>query len=193
MSAKTPFAIVLAAGRSSRFGATKQLQPFAGRPLVARAVRLAEDVCGCRSILVAGSDWAAVAEACAPMQGFLVLNSEYASGMASSIASGVKAVARVADAVLLLLADQPLVTPAHLHQLISTWHASPDSIVTSAYAATTGPPVIFPRRDFDALQSLHGDRGAHSVLEAAAGRVLCIDFADASLDIDRPEDVPTGY
>jgi CTP:molybdopterin cytidylyltransferase MocA len=190
MSDGNVFAVVLAAGQASRFGATKQLALYDDAPLVTRAVRLAESVCGPRTILVAGHDWAAVTSVCAPLQGYFVLNGEYAEGMASSIAAGVAAVAGVADAILLLLADQPLITPAHLRTLTGCWQKSPDSIVASAYAATSGPPLIFPRQDFAALQALRGDRGAHSIIEAAADRVLQVELSGAALDIDRPEDLP---
>ena len=54
------FAIVLAAGSSSRFGSCKQLAEYRGQPLVRYAVRAAESVCGSNTVLVAGDDWQAV-------------------------------------------------------------------------------------------------------------------------------------
>ena len=125
------YVIVLAAGMASRFGSTKQLADYEGEPLVRRAVRLAESVCAERTVLVTGNDWQRVHNACAPLQGFLVRNEEYASGMGSSISRGVKAVAGVADAVLVLLADQPLITTQYLQDLIGQWNGSTDSIVCS--------------------------------------------------------------
>jgi len=193
MSTQNVFAIVLAAGQARRFGATKQLQMYEGTPLVARAVRLAEGVCGPRSVLVTGNDWEAVAAACAPLQGYLVHNAEFADGLSTSIACGVRSVAAAADAVLLMLADQPLITRDHLQDLLSTWQAAPDAIVASSFANKSGPPIVFPRRDYAALQALQGDRGAQSVIESAMDRVLRVEFAGAALDIDRPEDLPAAY
>ena len=118
MSKRAIFAIVLAAGASTRFGRTKQLEQFEGMPLAASAIRKAESVCGERTVLVTGKDWKEVASACEPLAGFFVINTDYEQGLASSIACGVRAVAESADAILLMLADLPLVTTEHLDKLV---------------------------------------------------------------------------
>lgn len=189
MKGKSVFAVVLAAGQSSRFGKTKQLENYQGVPLVSRSVRLGEAVCGPNTVLVAGNDWQRVTDICAPLSGFFVVNPRFAEGLAGSIECGIRSVAEVADAVMLLLADQPLITSAHLQMLLDTWQSSRESIVASAYAGTTGPPVIFPRRDFADLMRLSGDRGARSMLDANRERVKVIVFEPAALDIDRQSDL----
>lgn len=189
MAAKHIFTIVLAAGSGSRFGSTKQLAEIDGLPLVARSMRTAEAVCGARSVLVTGNQQRRVAAAAGPLQGFMVVNPDYDAGLSTSIRVGVNSVAEVADAVLLMLADQPLITVEHLGALIATWRRQPDSIVASGYAGTSGPPVVFPRKLFRALASLHGDRGAKSVIDSNADRLEVIQFEPAALDIDRPDDL----
>lgn len=189
MTEDLPIAIVLAAGTASRFGAAKQLVEYSGETLVKRAVRAAEAVCGARSVLVTGSDWQNVAEACGRIRGFMIVNDDYADGIGTSISAGIGSVAEVASAALLMLADQPLVTPAHLGRLIDAWRKSPQSIVASAYSGTVGPPVIFPRAWFADLMSLSGDCGAKSLLEQNRENVLSIRFEPAAVDIDRPRDL----
>ena len=183
------FALVLAAGTASRFGASKQCQVFRGEPLVRRAVRLAEASCGRNSILITGSEWRRVADAGKPLAGFFVLNDQFEQGLASSIACGVRAVSTVADAVLLLLADQPLISTAHLTELISRWSAAPRQILATAYAGAVGPPVIFPQSYFAELMVLQGDQGARAVLEKNAAALETIHFEDAAIDIDTPADL----
>lgn len=183
------FAVVLAAGSGSRFGAAKQLEEYRGTPLVTRALRLAESVCGPRTLLVAGSGWRPVFDACAPLEGFLVHHAGWRSGLGSSIATATRAVAGSADALLLLLADQPLVTAEHLQALITAWNGSPRQIAATAFSDVTGPPALFPARHFPALASLTGDRGARSVLTAAAADLQIVRFEPAAVDIDSPVDM----
>ncbi len=183
------FALVLAAGESSRFGSTKQLVEYNGATLVGRTIRLAEDVCGDRTVLVVGSDWKRVLAACGPLRGFFVRNDNYKSGMASSIVCGVNSVAHSADAVLLLMADQPLLTVEHLSSLISEWLGAPNEIVISEYSGVKGPPVVFPAHCFNSLIKLEGDQGARSVLSDTKYSVRGLAFEAAAVDIDTPGDL----
>ena len=189
MAQESLFAVVLAAGRGKRFGATKQLARYDDIPLVTRAVRTAEAVCDGRVLLVTGSDHERVAAACAPLRGFVTVNESFADGIATSLSAGVSCVRHVADAILVMLADQPLVSVDHLSVLASTWQKRPGAIVTSHYAGTDGPPVIFPRAFFSQLGELQGDRGAKRVIDANEEHVERVVYEPASVDVDRPEDL----
>lgn len=183
------FAVVLAAGSSHRYGSPKQLALHRGQPLVARALAIAEEACGPRSLLVAGHEWQAVVRACLPMRGCFVRFEGYAEGIGASIACAARCVDDAAEAMLLVLADQPLVTAGHLAALSEAWRRSPGSIVATSYAGVAGPPVVFPRRCFGPLARLGGDRGARGLLERPDERVLTVPFEPAAVDVDRPEDL----
>ena len=189
MNSQHLFAVVLAAGSASRFGSSKQLALFAGEPMVRRAVRCAERVCGARTLVVLGKDWQRVHEACAPLRGFLIRNDTHETGMASSIAAGVRAAAGAADAVLLLLCDQPLVTEDSLHELVHAWDQSRTTIACSAHDDVVGPPAVFPAKYFAELMALEGDRGARGLLDKHAAHVKKIPCATAAADIDTPDDL----
>ena len=104
-----------------------------------------------------------------------------------------RSVAASADAVLLTLSDLPLVTADHLSNLVNAWVESPYSIVASEFEDTLGPPIVFPKTDFDALVQLTGDRGARPIIDANRERVLSIACEEAAFDIDRPEDLAGIY
>jgi len=183
------FAIVLAAGSASRFGATKQLAEFDGEPLARRAMAVANSVCEANTLLVVGHEWRAVLNCCTPLQGFVVLNENYASGVGSSLAHAVRAVRHTAGAVVVLLADQVMVATDHVQALCDAWSGAANEIIATAYAGTTGAPVLFPHACFSDLIALSGDSGGRHLLSDARYRVREIEYEPAAVDIDTPEDL----
>ena len=183
------FAVVLAAGKASRFGSSKQLSYIDGETLVHRAARIARETCGRNSVLVAGHDATEVIGAAQRGCEFLLVNEKFESGIGSSIALAARALGRIADAILLLLADQVLITPAHLQDSIAAWSGAPDEIVASRYGETTGPPILLPAGCFEELALLSGDTGARKLLTDPRFKVIEIEFEDAGVDIDTPADL----
>lgn len=183
------FAIVLAAGASTRFGSAKQLAELDGTTMVQRASQRATECCGPRNVLVAGHAWRGVVAACTPLSGFIVINDNHKTGMASSIAAGVRAVQHAADAVLIILADQPLITSAHLRALVTAWTSGTADIISTSFAGTTGVPALFARRCFSSLQELHGDHGARALFDDPDFDFQTIAFEGAAIDVDTVDDL----
>ena len=186
-------AVILAAGASRRYGSPKQLASYRGETLVARSVRLAHEagaeavwvVLGYRAHLV----HRALQESGATRIGTSIVgNPRWRDGMGRSLACGVRALDRRARAVLVCLADQPLLEAGDLAALAQVWRASPWSIVASRYSGKLGVPAIFPRSCFRALKSLSGERGAQELL-ASSNDVLSMPMPLAAVDIDDPRDL----
>lgn len=183
------FAIVLAAGSASRFGSSKQLAMINGTPLVQRAALVAAEVCGDNTVLVTGHNRQAVSEACNPLRGFLVANENYADGLGTSLAQAVQSVRHTAQAIIVLLADQAMVTSQHVQALCNAWTGTDNEIVATAYANTTGAPVLFPHGCFDDLAALQGDSGGRHLLADERFEVKTVVFEPAAIDIDTPDDL----
>ena len=183
------FAVVLAAGQSQRFGATKQLQKINGEPLVYRAAALARDVCRENTLLIVGHDWQNVVAAADRQCQFVSINEHFASGIGTSIACAARALTHTADALLIMLADQPLISADHLNALLSGWSGDDDEIVATAFAGVQGPPVLMPRSTFSGLAELSGDSGARKLLDDPDYRLTTVWFDPAAVDIDSPEDL----
>jgi CTP:molybdopterin cytidylyltransferase MocA len=183
------FAVVFAAGTASRFGATKQLARYQGAALVRRATRLATEICGERTALIVGHDWQAVYEACAPLDGFLIINEAYADGLGTSIARAIKSLEHVADAVIIILADQPLITVEHLQALLDCYTGAPDQIVATQFSGTLGPPCLYSRGCFTDLAELDKDSGGRHLLRDRRFQINSVPFEPARVDIDRPSDL----
>ena len=188
-SEPTIFAAVLAAGSSSRFGSTKQAVMLDGVPLVRRAIDTAVRVCDSRVLAVVGHDADTVLAAIDSEPCFIAVNEDHGKGLGTSIATAARACRGHADALLLLLADQPLITPQHLRALIETWSGADNVIVASSYSGTEGPPVLFPSDAFEALQALTGDRGAHALFHDSRFMLKTVPFDPAAIDIDTPSDL----
>jgi len=181
--------ILLAAGAASRFGRPKLLEDLDGRPLLQHALESARDAGVGPVLLVTGHDADAVQQAAAGCVDDVVFNPAHADGMGTSIACAIRACRNEADAVLVLLADQPRVSGEHLRGLAETWSGAADEIVATAFAETLGPPVLFGSGTFDVLADLRGDRGAKSLLHDDRFRVCTIDCDAAAIDIDTESDL----
>ena len=180
-------ACVLAAGTSSRFGATKLVQLLRGRPLVQHALLAAGGACGEEVYLVIGHDQESVLTASAGLCNNVVVNTDYQDGIGTSIAAGVRACESGADAVIILLGDQPLITTEHLSSLIDHWSGADNQIVASVFEGIKGPLILFPRKAFVAMSELGGDSGAKSLLADASFDVCTVDCPQAGIDVDTPE------
>lgn len=175
--------IVLAAGRSTRFGAADKLrQPLWGMPLGLHvAAALAEVPFAARFAVTAGPalDFAA--------HGYRELhNDDPAAGLSGSIRLGIAA-ARALEcaAAVIALADMPRVSAAHVRRLLDAGDG-PDTVVASSNGAIVTPPALFGAGRFAALLSLTGDEGARALIRA--GRHVIAPEGEL-LDIDRSEDL----
>lgn len=186
---KRIFAVVLAAGESRRFGKPKQLARVGGEPMVRIAAKLARTCFGRRSLLVVGHDGERVACAAGGGCEFLVVNDAFREGIGTSIACAASVLAPVADAIVLLLADQPLVEAAHVEKLVDAWSGHERHALLTAYADASGPPALLPRAVFDELRKLDGDRGAHAALERFDLQLDRLRFDAAGLDVDTAADL----
>jgi molybdenum cofactor cytidylyltransferase len=188
-SADGLYAIVLAAGASTRFGSAKQLVRLAGRPLLHTVVTRASEVTGNALIVVLGSGAAQLAPLLKHSPGSVVINQEWREGLASSIRAGVARLPAACSAVMLLLADQAAVTAEDLKRLAGSWRKQPQHIAAALYSGSCGAPAIFPRSSFRSLSELRGDTGARALLVRNPDRVVRVPMPSAAVDVDTPEDL----
>lgn len=189
MTGKGIRVIVLGAGKSERFGTAKLLAEFRGKPLLHHSLLAAQGACPGDVCLVVGHKSDEIANSAQGLADIVVANEDYANGIGSSIACGIRACGKQADAVVVMLADQPLVSFSHLSELMQTWTGDPDEIVASGFSGVSGPPVLFASGLFSQLGQLSGDVGARKILDDNAQAVRTVDFEAASVDIDTPEDL----
>jgi CTP:molybdopterin cytidylyltransferase MocA len=181
--------VVLAAGASTRFGATKQLVRVNGRPLLHTIVSRAAELAGHSLTVVLGAHAGELAPLLKHSPASVAVNRDWAEGIASSIRTGLAHTPATADAVMITLADQAAVTTEDLRRLAGAWRRNPGCIATAQYGGGIGVPAVFPRWCFRELNELRGDRGAQSLLQRHVDRLVRLPMPSAELDIDRPEDL----
>ena len=182
-------ALVLAAGRSSRMGeANKLLCPIDGQPMLLYAVNAALASCCVQTMVVSGHQHQAIEALVAGYPVSLVRNSDYREGMSSSLRCGLRALPPDLDGVVVLLADMPRVTTAHIERLIDAFAADRSAIIVPERGGRRGNPLLWPRRRFAALLALTGDNGARQLLEAYVAEVRRVTIDDEAIftDVDTP-------
>jgi nicotine blue oxidoreductase len=177
--------LLLAAGRGSRLGRPKALVEVDGRRLVDRAVATLRDG-GCAPVVVVSG--------AAPLDlpGVLVAhNPDWATGMGSSLRTGLGALPADVGAVVVALVDQPGVGPEVVRRLVAA-HAAGAEVAVAAYDGAPRNPVLLARAHWPAVsESATGDRGARAFLRTHPELVTpveCADIASAD-DIDTPADL----
>ena len=180
--------LLLAAGASTRMGRPKQLLPYRGRTLLRHAAETAV-ASGCAPVvLVTGALHQELLAEVAGLPIQAINNEKWESGMASSIQAGLAAVAPAQPrAVLIMLTDQPLVTPGLLQQLVAQQQHTQAPIVAAAYGDTLGVPALFARALLPALLQLQGQQGAVRLIAGQGAAVGRVDFPAGLLDVDTPE------
>jgi molybdenum cofactor cytidylyltransferase len=156
--------VVLAAGGSRRLGRPKQLLDFRGATLLDATLATARAAGADQVVVALGGAADEVAERVDLAGVDVVLNLDFGDGCATSIRTALMQVRDDAAGVVLLLGDQPGVTPETVHALVagSAGHA----VGVCAYDDALGHPLWFDRSMFPTLSGLHGDKAVWKIVEA---------------------------
>ncbi len=187
-------AIVLAAGRSARFGRDKRLERVDGVPMFLCAAlklqRLVPDT------LIVLSDADAAHRRLASDFGLnTTICARARLGMGHSLAHGV-ARRRAALGWLIMPADMPFIRIDTLRRIVAA--ASSHARVAPTFQGTRGHPVWFSQRYGDALCALSGDHGARALLRTDPSGAqegvepvhwVPVDDAGCVRDVDYPGDL----
>jgi len=180
-------AVVLAAGEGSRFGGPKQLAELDGRPLLDHVLAAVAAVPAVeRFVLVLGAR-ADEIRARVDLHGAeVVVADEWAEGQAASLRAGLAALDDV-DGALILLGDQPGITPPAIEAVLA--HFDGSRPLRAVYGGAPGHPVVLPRALLPAALKLRGNEGARELLEASGARRIEVGHLCEPADVDTPADL----
>lgn len=188
-------AAVLAAGASRRFGAPKLLAPFGESTLLDRALDAALGSAADCAVVVTGAYHSEMRPRLAAYGGRLAVrrNRSWERGQATSVGAAVRyARSQGCTALLVMVADQPRVTAAHLNALLWEYDQGRAQAYLSATDHGHGNPCLFDQSLFDDLLALEGDEGARSLIRSRrdiAARHVHFDDPYLFEDVDTPADL----
>ena len=182
--------VLLAAGEGSRFGQPKALVELNGQTLAERGVGLLRAGGAAPILVVTGA---------VPLEldGTLTVdNPQWRTGMGSSLRAALQALSEAGrgpgiGAVVVALADQPLVGAEAVARLIAAYRAGA-GVAVAAYDGQPRNPVLLAREHWpEVIATATGDQGARTFLRTRPELVTLVECGDTGRpdDIDTPADL----
>ena len=190
---KTVQCLILAAGRSQRFGSPKlqhRLSP-SDEPMIVHTIRRYQTVFAAPVVVIDRHD-DTLRDIVTQAGARVVDNPTAEQGMSQSIVHGVSQTPN-SSGWLIALGDMPWVAESTLQQLFG--EARADLIVVPRYQQRDGNPVLFGAQYFAQLTALTGDRGGKAILQAPDAQVLRVTTDDPGIlrDVDTPADLSHDF
>jgi len=186
-------AIVLAAGSATRFGGAKLVAPLEGRPLLQHVLDRLADAGLVNPIVVLPPDATALEDAVEWRDAQRAVNPDPSRGLSTSLQVGwAAALATVPppDAALVLLGDQPRVSPGLIERLIRETLDPAGPVIVPRYGGGGGGnPVRIERGAAALVTAAEGDRGLGPLIAAHPELVRWVDVDGSNPDVDTPADL----
>ena len=179
--------LLLAAGSSTRMGQPKQLLPWGNQTLIGHQIQtlLKTDH---PVHVVLGSNSNLVIPVIEKFPGTIFINTDWESGMGSSISFGIRQIIQKfpeADGVLITLLDQPLITTSYFQKMLGAFQSGLQQILVSRSASGwTGVPVLFDKCYFKELAELRNEEGAKKIVKRHEEKVILVDGDELLEDMD---------
>lgn len=186
--------IVLAAGQSSRMGATnKLLLPFRSKTVLETVL---DEICKISTleiILVVGHERSKIEKIAAPYSITIAYNEQYPSGMTSSIQTGIRAASPDSKGYMICLADMPLIQKDEYEALLDVFHPQESTeapqIIIPEYQGTQGQPKIFSHHFKADILTHQAPNGCKEIINSnsAHHHIVTMPHDHILMDMDSPE------
>ena len=183
-------ALILAAGASSRMGFPKGLLPWGGSTVLQQILGQVREAGLENIVLVSGAHHEQLISLAQGEAIRICHHPGWEQGMGSSLSRGIAFVENhfpEAEAILVLLSDQPFVTEKYLQDMLKARQASPSAMIASRYGDAAGVPSLFPRAFWEELKALPPTQGAKAFIVARPNQYMALETGFPLIDIDTPE------
>ena len=186
-------AILLAAGEAKRMGKLKQLMPLGNSTIVEQTIDNLLSSKVHEVIVVVGYRAEEVIRRIATKPIKIAVNPIYQQGMGTSIITGLSQVDSRAQAIILVLGDQPFVDSQTINRLMDEFDTHDKGIVIPVHQGRRGHPIIFSLKYRAQLSELKGDIGGREIIREYPDDILevTVDCEGINIDIDTMAQSPT--
>jgi molybdenum cofactor cytidylyltransferase len=184
-------AVVLAAGVSSRMGAPKQLLPWGTTTVLGQTIGNLQKSLVNEVVVVSGFRAEDVGKVAVRYGVKSLFNEDFEDGgMISSVQTALRSLPQNIEAILVMLADQPMIEPATIDILIGAWLGNLGELIAPVFNGRRGNPVIFGRRYFEELNAVSRGANPRELLIRRAKDIELVEVGSESIfyDLDRLED-----
>lgn len=185
-------AVVLAAGFSRRMGETNKLTlDVQGEPMLRHTVQILLSSQLRHIQVIVGHDAEQVLPLIEGLDVQVIPNPYFIEGQMTSVHLGLQSIPASAEAVMICLADQVLLTPQDINYLIDQFSESErDRILIPTFEGQRGNPIILPRLHVEGIVSNERNLGCRRLVEKYPELTLPCPMSNdhAVVDIDTPED-----
>ena len=184
--------IVLAAGKSSRFGSNKLLSETNGETMIQRVVRTSLASRASEVVVVVGFEEDKIRHALQSYECRIVSNPKFEKGQTSSVIVGVNSVKKHANAAMILPGDVAFIKAEQIDKVIDEYNLTPSSIVVACYRGTMGHPILFDHALFDEMLKITEEKaGLKEVVDRheSETRRVEVESREVLLDVDLPNDL----
>ena len=184
-------AVILAAGQSKRMGQTKQLLPWGETTVLGQTLRNLRATAVHDIVVVAGHEAEKVTAVAQEEGASVIFNPDYVKGeMLSSLQTAIAQLHESVTAVLVMMADQPMIEPAHIDRLLEAYWQGRGALIAPSFEGRRGNPVLIGRAFFDELLALPPDSAPRHLVRRHQDKLHLVEIPTTAVlhDLDNPED-----
>jgi molybdenum cofactor cytidylyltransferase len=183
-------AIILAAGQSKRMGTAKMLLPFGESTIIESVLQSVLSSKVDHVLVVTGARREKIEQTISHLPAETVFNPGYITGMLSSVQCGFEHADTTAEAAVVVLGDQPSLSPATIDHLIDAYRQKKKGIVLPVFHGRRGHPILIDMKYKEEIQHLNPHIGLRELIRNHAGDIFEVEVGTDSIlqDIDTPKD-----
>ncbi len=178
--------IILAAGKSERFGASKILVDWQGEPLLRYVARQVINFNLSPVVVVLGAVLEPAITLLEELPVKTVINRRYQSGIGTSFSAGIRSLPQKIEGAFVFLGDQPLLSKELVETMLE--HSAEADVILPSIAGVPGHPVLWNRQTFSRIRELYIGETGRSIQDEFRCYHLPWNDPGILVDIDTRED-----